>query len=641
MNNLISKKAKKAISICLAAALTVTGTFNVKANAEETATVEANNITVWVSIDSLGTENASGVAVDTGKVALEIKEGDSAEVAVKDVLDKNEITYSFSSSDYGTFVDGIGDLYTTQYGTDPDTGWGLYNYWIIALNGEMTPSSINTTFPVDGDEISIIYGNGEITEAPVFADDNSNDPDADAQEELIANAKKAVEALSEYVYNHYFAEIDLEDEAQVPGLENKNMVYAAYYLSQAGYEAKDLYTAIYNKIEKQCEAINEGKEAEGTLYITTYNEDYSSTTTECPLSKENLIMTGTGVDYISKIALFVDSIGRNPENVGGLNLFELATGDEMYESSYYAYGAYAREGILLQALGKDRFDLPESSVVTKEELIAAVAADTENQITSDINSVWGSYPDSIAMDVYSISKEFEDDDASRAVNRALKYFEKRQNENGGFGNYNTIGTVMAAIGKCSVDVFSDTTYDFIKDGNTLFDACFEYVNPETGEVSKTLGYGDYQLLDGLVSCVNVYDDIPVATIDSEEVIDPVTQAAVETEEPASTAAVETEEPASTAAVETEEPASTAAVETEEPAETEEAAETEEPAETEEAAETEEPAETEEVAETKEPSETATNAPAETAKPESKETVAPNVVPTPAPEVKWNVATASA
>ena len=109
----------------------------------------------------------------------------------------------------------------------------------------------------EGDQISLIYTYDDLsTEASVFADDTSLNPETPAVESAEASMKKAQGIAVKEIYNSYFA------DGHIPGLGSVNELYAVFSLARAGFEAPEFYGKVKYKLTRQLKELA----TEGTTY---------------------------------------------------------------------------------------------------------------------------------------------------------------------------------------------------------------------------------------------------------------------------------------------------------------------------------------------------------------------------------------
>ena len=99
---------KKWMSSLLAAALAFTTVFStgsaVKADGNNTS---ADKITVFVAAEG---KDAAGNEVNTGKLPVQVEEGSTADVALKEALSSRNISCDIVESSWGPYLNGIGSI---------------------------------------------------------------------------------------------------------------------------------------------------------------------------------------------------------------------------------------------------------------------------------------------------------------------------------------------------------------------------------------------------------------------------------------------------------------------------------------------------------------------------------------------------
>lgn len=488
-------KKKRIFSMALSFALvlsSLTGFSPEQAGATETA----KKIVVYVAAEGEG-EPDSEVKID--KTAVQVTEGDTAEVAVKQVLDKNyKDNYEYSNG----FLSSIGPL----AGSDS----APWVYWGFKVNGG-EPQNPDTgwgygigDYPLqENDEISLVYGTMEEMPAQCSSYDNDTSlaPGGDRQAELLQNAKAQQKLLAEKMY-----EVNFQKGAYVPGIEDTDSLYSVFSLVQAGFQADTFYDNVCRKVLSQLQEMKE----KGKIY------DLSS-------GKEIDVSTYEGNKYVlinyTKTALVLSALGVDITKAGGMNLAEKMTEKSLYDKANAT--TFTRECLILFAMNASGVQWPVGDkYVTEKDMVNNLLADVDNQIgvSTDLASQWGATLDSAAMAVQALApyttKEIEGVEASlvrQACEKVMKLLSHMQdNKTGGFSGANdnawTLAQCMTTVGLLERDTHPITDSGFIKNGKTLFDASAKYINVADGIVDENLVGGQYayqpeQLLRGVASCL--------------------------------------------------------------------------------------------------------------------------------------------
>ena len=487
---------KKAISIALSAVMAFTTAFgmtNVKANAEE-----KEKIVVYVAAEG---KNASGSAVEMGKTAVQLDEGAVAEDAIKAALDKSAYkdNYKISTSAWGDSLDSISDLDTFNVGKD-------WYYWSFCVNGQYANLGISSQKVNDNDKISLIYSYDNYnTSAACFNDDASKNPEGFSA--YSEKAKKAQDVLAQKIYDTTF-----KGGEYVPGVEDSSGLYTVFSLARAGFKADKFYDSVYAKVKAQLGAI---KTSTGKFYDDT-NKKY--------VSQESILKDGAASQTYAKIALCVTALGKDASNVNGFNLIEKLADKSVYEAS----SIYSRETTILMAIDSKNYELPTGdNYLTRAELVNKTAADTDNQIATSID--WNSI-DSAVMQIQPLcayqTKDVDGVDKSavkKACDKVLNFMYNKQGADGTYGdsysasNVWTTAQVMITAGLFGIDAATEENdTDFIKNGVTLYDDAFAFVDTDNNTVDESLmSFQPEQLLRGLNAAIRASEKtelmLPVET----------------------------------------------------------------------------------------------------------------------------------
>lgn len=478
-------KNKKALCLLLSLALlfnSVSG-ITLHANAAETAT----KIIVYVAAE--GT-NASGASVTIDKTPVLLTTGSTAKDAIKTVLDQSyPDNYVITANTWGDSLDAIGELaQTADYSA----------YWNFCVNGEMASVGISSYALEDQDQISLLYGGYPLdsTECSCYQNDTSLEPDLEAQDALLENAKAQQALLAEKIY-----EYNLQNGAYVPGIEDTSGLYLIFFLAQSGFEAEEYYTAVVNKILAQYTAIQKNGSTYGTVYDADINYDYLDTN---PYAISNYCKT----------ALCLAALGQDITNVAGVNLAEKITNRKVYTAAT-SDSTLSRETLILFTMngtGADWPDTPDS--ITQAELVNTLLNDIDAKIESSI--VWDSY-DSAAMIIQALSSyytgmtdpDIDTDTLIAKCDQVIHLLSNIQSTDGSYISYGasnpwTLAQVMTTVGLYGINPLDDSR--FIKNGKTLFHISASFVDTKNQWIDPQLIGGEFafqpeQLLSGLTSCI--------------------------------------------------------------------------------------------------------------------------------------------
>lgn len=447
-------------------------------------------------------ENASGTAVTLDKTPVLVEEGATASDAIKEALNKSEYkdNYTISTGQWGDSLDEINDISSFQIDPADPYNWAYWSFWV---NGEYSNLGIGSYELQDQDKISLIFTyNNDSNECKTYVDDESLNPDEAEQAALLENAKVQQQILAENIFKEQF-----NSGKTIPGIEDASGLYSVFSLAQAGYEADAFYDAVYNKISGQLAGI----EKYGKIYDETLGIDITKDNIATDKNLGNKALS----QYYGKIALCVLALGKDPANVGGVNLYEKLLSRSVYNAS----SIYSRESMILFAIDAKECELPEGEeYLTRSELVNTLLADVDNQIDTSIE--WNSL-DSAAMAIQALAPyEYESidgvemTDVQKACEKVMAFLANMQNAKGGYDGYGsdnnvwTLAQVMTTIGAFGFEPLQEvgSNYGFIKNGKTVFDAAGEFVKIEDRTVDSSLmNFQPEQLLRGLNACIRVIE----------------------------------------------------------------------------------------------------------------------------------------
>jgi hypothetical protein len=298
-------KTKKLWSAILAFALVVSSTASGAWNGSAAKAAETKaKVLAYVAVEN---DAATGSAIKIDKTPVLLDEGSTALDALQQVLDTNgyKDKYKVKTESYGDTIDEIDGMGTVAI--DPATY--TYVYWSFGVNGEAASVVAGNYKLKNNDRISYVYTSDYTNvECDSFKDDNSKDPNEAQAETLVNTAKLKEQTLAGTIYKTQF-----ENGKVVPGLDDINSLYTVFSLARANYGKDDadvqaFYDAVYTKIEKQFAAIKAGKK----VYDTQGKE----------ISFDQIIAGGYASTFYAKAALCVEALGKNPKDVGGVDLIE-------------------------------------------------------------------------------------------------------------------------------------------------------------------------------------------------------------------------------------------------------------------------------------------------------------------------------
>lgn len=487
-------RVKKMLSFTLSFALVLSSFARwngQRADAAETA----KKIVVYVAAEG----KSADAEVQVDKTAVQVTEGDKAEVAVQKVLDKHyKGDYDYSNG----FLSSIGKLAGSS--TAPWVYWGFKVNGAEPQNQETGMGYGIGDYPLqENDQISLVYGTFEdmAKQCSGYDNDAGRMPDEAAQEKSIENAGAQEKLLAEKIY-----QVNFQSGAYVPGLEDTDSLYSVFSLAQAGFHADAFYDDVCRKVLSQ-------------LYGFATQGKFQDTNA----GKEVTLSSFEGNKYVlinyTKAALLLSALGVDITDAAGVNLAEKITDRSLYNVANPT--TFTRESLMLFVMNAAGVAWPSGNkYITESELVNNLINDVDNQIaaSTDLANEWGATLDSAAMSVQAlapyITKNTEGVDASaveQACAKVVKLLSNMQdNKTGGFVGANnnawTLAQAMTTVGLLERDTNAAKDADFIKNGLTLFDASARYINVAEGTVDGSLVGGEYayqpeQLLRGLTSCL--------------------------------------------------------------------------------------------------------------------------------------------
>lgn len=462
-------------------------------------TVEVDDTAARISGTNPAVPEAKGVLVtDT---ALEVSKGANALEAIQSVLQSQLAgDFKIAASDSGAYLTQIAGVRMGENG-DKTGEWGDCSGWLYLVNGNPASAGMENYILQDGDRIQVSYsctGLGddigtsdgssqptatpEPTELPVIEDDTSKNPDTTAQAELLKKAKTAETLIGDYVYKNL-----LQNGEYIPAF-GEDGEYAIFSLARINYPVKEgYYESYYEALEKALTELN----TNGKVCISKENNTWKT-------------MTDMQVSDWAKLAMAVTAIGKDATNVGGINLIsKLADRTTLDNTS-----EWLKYPTALLALTTGDYTIPAgSSYYTKQELAVKAAESIPEAITSG-------YVDTVAMTLHPLAGFYDKNAAAGTAADTIKqnveigmdFLQKNQLSTGYFNSSNnpwTTTQVMIVLGQYGINPLSeDQGYDFIKNGRTVFDTMFEFINFETGSLDNYfVSYDPVQYLRGLESCI--------------------------------------------------------------------------------------------------------------------------------------------
>ena len=474
------RQRKKVWSICLVIALVFSSIFTwnepaLTAYASETKT---EKIVVYVAAQGKSLDGTKTVAID--KTPVQVDKGTNAAAAVKAVLDASDYkdNYDIPDTGYGPYLESINGMGTEQAGKN-------WYYWSFYVNGQYSNVGMGSYVLQEGDQISLIYTYDDLsTEASVFADDTSLNPETPAVESAEASMKKAQGIAAKEIYNSYFA------DGHIPGLGSVNELYAVFSLARAGFEAPEFYGKVKYKLTRQLKELA----TEGTTYDAV---------TKTNITEETFSSKKASEQSFAYVVLAMTALGMDARTTGGYDLIEKMASKKLYEAD----NSYNAEQMMLFAFDSGNYTLPEGeNYCTREELVAKIAGNVDETIAGSIE--WDMI-DGAVMAVQPLAAYTEDASVQKACQKVIRFAGKMQDTQGYLGdsydanNAWTTAQTLTMLGEFGIHPMIETeNVDFVKNGHTLADAILEFVDLDQEKLSASvMNYSPEQILRGITSFV--------------------------------------------------------------------------------------------------------------------------------------------
>lgn len=474
------RQRKKVWSICLVIALVFSSIFTwnepaLTAYASETKT---EKIVVYVAAQGKSLDGTKTVAID--KTPVQVDKGTNAAAAVKAVLDASDYkdNYDIPDTGYGPYLESINGMGTEQAGKN-------WYYWSFYVNGQYSNVGMGSCVLQEGDQISLIYTYDDLsTEASVFADDTSLNPETPAVESAEASMKKAQGIAAKEIYNSYFA------DGHIPGLGSVNELYAVFSLARAGFEAPEFYGKVKYKLTRQLKELA----TEGTTYDAV---------TKTNITEETFSSKKASEQSFAYVVLAMTALGMDARTTGGYDLIEKMASKKLYEAD----NSYNAEQMMLFAFDSGNYTLPEGeNYCTREELVAKIAGNVDETIAGSIE--WDLI-DGAVMAVQPLAAYTEDASVQKACQKVIRFAGKMQDTQGYLGdsydanNAWTTAQTLTMLGEFGIHPMIETeNVDFVKNGHTLADAILEFVDLDQEKLSASvMNYSPEQILRGITSFV--------------------------------------------------------------------------------------------------------------------------------------------
>ena len=474
------RQRKKVWSICLVIALVFSSifTWNEPALTAYASATKTEKIVVYVAAQGKSLDGTKTVAID--KTPVQVDKGTNAAAAVKAVLDASDYkdNYDIPDTGYGPYLESINGMGTEQAGKN-------WYYWSFYVNGQYSIVGMGSYVLQEGDQISLIYTYDDLsTEASVFADDTSLNPETPAVESAEASMKKAQGIAAKEIYNSYFA------DGHIPGLGSVNELYAVFSLARAGFEAPEFYGKVKYKLTRQLKELA----TEGTTYDAV---------TKTNITEETFSSKKASEQSFAYVVLAMTALGMDARTTGGYDLIEKMASKKLYEAD----NSYNAEQMMLFAFDSGNYTLPEGeNYCTREELVAKIAGNVDETIAGSIE--WDLI-DGAVMAVQPLAAYTEDASVQKACQKVIRFAGKMQDTQGYLGdsydanNAWTTAQTLTMLGEFGIHPMIETeNVDFVKNGHTLADAILEFVDLDQEKLSASvMNYSPEQILRGITSFV--------------------------------------------------------------------------------------------------------------------------------------------
>lgn len=248
----------------------------------------------------------------------------------------------------------------------------------------------------------------------------------------------------------------------------------------------------------------------------------------------------------SRLILALSAIGRDPQNVGGVNLLT-----PLADMDWVEYQGV--NGPIFALLALDANNYPNPGENTRQKLIDRIISNQLGNGGFSITPGGEVDLDMTAMALQALAPYKGQDKAGKAIDRALAYLSSVQNSNGGFGNTSEANVqVIVALSALGIDPKSDSR--FVKSGGDPVTALlnyavgnggFKHLMTQTGSNAMATDQAGYALvaytrmLDGQKRLYDMTDVELVEAGTVEVPIEPEVSGTTATAKPSLDAALET------------------------------------------------------------------------------------------------------
>lgn len=197
------------------------------------------------------------------------------------------------------------------------------------------------------------------------------------------------------------------------------------------------------------------------------------------------------VTETQRLALALTAIGKDPTDVGGVNLLDYTWNKETYFGQGHSLGQMQGSNELIFGLlaleASSTFSQPASVTMTADAMVDTLLSDYQTASggfgLSD-NQTAGA--DITAMALQGLAKHTDEPAVSTAISQALDYLSSVQSVDGTFGNAETTAQVVLAL--CELNMDPDQAEAFTKNGCSVVDGLLSFAL-EDGSFCHTMTGG--------------------------------------------------------------------------------------------------------------------------------------------------------
>ena len=182
----------------------------------------------------------------------------------------------------------------------------------------------------------------------------------------------------------------------------------------------------------------------------------------------------------SRVILALTAIGKNPQDISGYNL--LVPLSDYEKTVWQGTNGSIWALIALDCVNYEMPKNPNATALATRQMYVNSILDKQNidggwSLTGDISDI-----DVTAMALQALSKYQNNEEVRTAIENALLFVSKMQNENGGFSSGDTANSESCAqmiVALCELGI-SIEDFRFVKNGNTVLDAMLTYYEKSKG-----------------------------------------------------------------------------------------------------------------------------------------------------------------